>query len=176
MVVDPSNSAVQNSLGLTRYQQGQREAASACFREAARLAPAIAEHWYNLGTALEAQGDHDDAARAYQEGRRLDPGWPQVADTLARFFLTTPNPQIRCPTEALFRAQQACQATDAKQPELLDTLAAAYAAIGNPAAAVTTAKQALALATARGQKELAQQLEARLHRYEALLAGQRAAP
>lgn len=137
----------RNNLGILRYQQGQLEAACMNFREATRRRPDDCEGWFNLATASAEKGETQQAAEAYREGLRLNPDWPKSVDALARALLTVNNPKARCPAEALFRAKQACQATDYQEPQNLGTLADAYAAVGDLPAAVATAKKAKALAS-----------------------------
>ena len=45
-----------------------------CFRRGLQYAPRDARLHENLGTALEALGDADEAVRSYREALRLDPG------------------------------------------------------------------------------------------------------
>ena len=74
---------------------------------------------------------------------------------------------FRNPAEALRRAQRACDLTRSRNPAVLDTLAAAQAAGGDFARAVTTAREALALATAAGKATLAREIQSRLALYQA---------
>ena len=173
--VEPREVLARNSMGLVLFQKGQFEASCQCFREAVRLAPEAAQYHYNLGTALEEKGDHPGAVLEYQEGLRLDPAWPQKAHQMAQESLTTKNPKLRCPAEALFRAKQACQATGDRQPEMLDTLATAEAATGKLVEAIATEKKASELAGAT-QPELADQIQGHLHHFQEALAKKSSVP
>jgi len=62
--------------------------------------------------------------------------------------------------------QQAEQLAGAESPQVLDTLAAAYAEAGRYAAAVETAKQALNLNASQNNPPLAEAIQARLKLYE----------
>ena len=67
--------------------------------------------------------------------------------------------------EAVELAQRACKLTDDKQPQLLGTLAAAYAEAGRFPEAVATAEKAAALAEEGKQTELAARNKALAERY-----------
>jgi Flp pilus assembly protein TadD len=64
-------------------------------------------------------------------------------------------------------AQQAVQLSGGKSPEILDTLAAAYAEAGRFPEAVETDRQALDLSIAQNNKPLAEAIQTRLKLYEA---------
>jgi tetratricopeptide (TPR) repeat protein len=129
VAINPGASSLHNGVGLARACRGQADEACRSFREACRLRPDIAEYHYNLATALARRGDRDAAEEEYREGRRLAPGWPEHARQLAVLLLTADNPKWRCPAEALFRAEQACQAAGTPSAEMLQTLAEARAAV-----------------------------------------------
>ena len=67
---------------------------------------------------------------------------------------------------AVQRAAQALQASGERTPELLDTLAAAYAEAGQFAQAVTLAREARSGAAAARRMDLVEQIEHRLRLYE----------
>ncbi|MCJ7692252.1 MAG: hypothetical protein MUO22_02400, partial [Sedimentisphaerales bacterium] len=69
--------------------------------------------------------------------------------------------------DAVKFAKRACEITAYKQPEMLDTLAAAYAAAGEFGPAVQSAEKALELAIASGDESLAESIQERLEFYRA---------
>ena len=75
-----------------------------------------------------------------------------ATNNLAWILATSPNPVLRDPEQAV-RLLEAVRREEETLPELLDTLAAAYAAAGRFEDAVRSADQALALA--HHQRELA---------------------
>jgi Flp pilus assembly protein TadD len=171
--VDPQEVVAHSSLGIALFQKGRMAAACQCFREAVRLAPDTAEYHYNLATALEEQGNHEEAEMEYQQGIRLDSGWPKKADQMARELLNPETPKMRCPPEALFRAKQASEANGNQRPDMLNTLAAAYAATGKLAEAVATERKAGELAESTGPPELVQDIRGKLQVYEGALEKQK---
>ena len=175
VALDPNDGVALNNLGIALYQKGRLEEACRSFREAVRLDPDMAEYHCNLATALEGQGSHQESEQEYQWGLRLDPGWPLMADRMAGELLRLGKSPIYCPAEAVFRARQACQATRHECADLLDTLAAAYAAMGRLEEAVAAEKRASDVAGSGGRPELVQQFRGRLQAYEANLAEKRPA-
>jgi tetratricopeptide (TPR) repeat protein len=101
---------------------------------------------YELAHALHEGGDDKAAQAQYREALRRDPAWPDAANRSAWSLATHPNPRARNGAVALRLAQQICEATEYRQPNYLDTLAAAYAEEGQFEEAQSTARQALALA------------------------------
>jgi Flp pilus assembly protein TadD len=75
---------------------------------------------------------------------------------------TNPEASVRNGSEAVELAARAVKLSGAKDPAILDTLAAAYAEAGRFPEAVETARQALTLAT----EPLAAELKARIALYE----------
>ncbi|GAI26643.1 unnamed protein product, partial [marine sediment metagenome] len=63
--------------------------------------------------------------------------------------------------------EQACKLTNYEQPELLGTLAAAYAAAGRFSEAVAATEDGLELARSSEKKELTEEIQNRLRLYKA---------
>src|SRR5204862_8325986 len=76
---------------------------------------------------------------------------------------TCPNPSVRNGTNAVEFAQKAAAVTRQKDASVLDTLAAAYAEIGQFDKAVRTEKQAISLST---REDELKEYEARLRLYQ----------
>ena len=74
---------------------------------------------------------------------------------LARLLACAPEDELREGSEAVKLAEKACAMTDNKQPEMLTTLAAAYAESGRFEDAIATAQKAHDLAATSGQSALA---------------------
>ena len=71
------------------------------------------------------------------------------------------------PEQALERALRACEMTDYGIPEVVDTLAVAYAAAGRFPEARETARKAIRAAESAGDTALAQRIKSRLNLYDA---------
>jgi len=78
---------------------------------------------------------------------------------------THPDPKARDANRAIELAERAAELTKHQSPEVLGTLAEAYAAAGRFDRAVTAAQAALALASAARNDKLANHLRERLELY-----------
>ena len=116
-----------------------------------------------LGEALYFRGEVDQALVHFQEAFRLDP--PLGLGGVAWVMATTSNPKFLNGAKAVELAKLANQMTSYQQPELLDTLAAAYAEAGNFPEAISTAERAAELARAAGRTDLAREIQPRLALY-----------
>src|SRR5262249_33124197 len=94
-------------------------------------------------------------------------GWPPAERRLAWVLATHPDAAVRNPDEALRLARHATQASGNRDPEMLDTLAAAPAASGQLCDAIATSGRAPALADDRPAAPLAADIAARLALYRA---------
>lgn len=155
-----------DSLATLFYQQGEVDKAIAYWTEALRLKPDWPKVLDNLAAALYLKGKSDKAIAYWTEALRLEPDWPKVLNNLAWVLATHKDAKYRDSSEALRLAKLACELTEYKQLDLLDTLAAAYAAAGRFSQATETAEKAVQSAVSAGKKELAQKIQSRLQLYK----------
>jgi len=80
-------------------------------------------------------------------------------NTLAWILATSQDRTVRDPKGAIAYAQRACALTGEKEPELLATLAVAYAAADHSEASQRTAELALKLARDNGREDVVQLIE-----------------
>ena len=73
--MQPDYAEAHNNLGLALKEQGEWEAAVACYRRALILRPDFAEVHSNLGLALQAQGNLEAAVACYRRAIELRPGF-----------------------------------------------------------------------------------------------------
>ncbi len=73
---------------------------------------------------------------------------------------------IKNPSEAIRLAERACQLTDYETPEVLDTLAVAYAAAGNYAKALEISQKAVTEAQQSSKLPLAGRIGKRMDLYK----------
>jgi hypothetical protein len=85
---------------------------------------------------------------------------------LAWMLATWPDKAVRNGNKAVALAEQANQLTGSQSAQILRVLAAAYAETGRFPEAVTTAKQAMSLATAQSKQVLAKKIQAEIMLYD----------
>ena len=118
-----------------------------------------------LAFALVQIGRSAEALEVLKQARERHPSEANVAHNLARLLATAPDPALRDGAAALRLALEARDRTGGRDPRVLDTLAAAYAATGQPALARETAAQAVTLARQLGDPEMARDIAANAKRY-----------
>jgi tetratricopeptide (TPR) repeat protein len=92
------------------------------------------------------KGDARDSAEAIKLPRRAaESAEPQDLNELAWLLATSDDPKVRDGSNAVVFAERAVALTKRKDPEIMDTLAAAYAEAGQFEKAVTVQKEAVAL-------------------------------
>ncbi len=163
---NPRHSEALYNLGNVMLSRGNRVAAIQHYRDALRYAPNDAEVHSNLARALTDQNELDDAVTHYQSALDINPELAPALIGLAWIRATAPADALRRPTEALMLAQQTVRLVGAEHPEVLDTLAAAYAAEGRFDDAIETAQKAATAARATpGYESTATAIDERVNLY-----------
>ncbi len=156
-----------NNLGIALRRKGRLDEAIEHFKKAVKIAPTYADAYYNLGNALMQSGRLGEAIREYQKALDLAPRHLPAHLSLAWLLATCTEASLRNGQKAVELAQQAEQLSGGISPEILDTLAAAYAEAGRYPEAVETVRQALSLPATQNNQPLADAIQARLKLYEA---------
>ncbi|MBX7072116.1 MAG: tetratricopeptide repeat protein [Pirellulales bacterium] len=144
-------------LGWTRARQGKRAESQRAIAQALELGPSNFVVLVVSGiVALEA-GSSNEAMAYFRQAQELNPGNAPLLMMMARLSATGPDPNYRFPSQAVQIAEFVCQKAPpgSVRPYWLDTLAAAYAAVGRYDEAVQTAERALTLAEKKNRVELA---------------------
>ncbi|PNT62622.1 hypothetical protein BRADI_4g06000v3 [Brachypodium distachyon] len=87
MEIDPLDATLfsNRSLCWLRMREGDRALQDA--QRCKMLRPGWAKAWYREGSALSFMGDHEGAAKAFQEALRLDPASDEIKEKLRLFYL-----------------------------------------------------------------------------------------
>jgi eukaryotic-like serine/threonine-protein kinase len=151
-------------LGRALKDKGDLDGAVVALREAVRLAPKGAHVRELFVEALKQKGDLLGAVESLGEAVRLTPDNGQLHSLLARLLATGPD-GVRDGKRAVELATRACELCKWKFPGRLDTLAAAYAEIGDFDQAVTYQKKALAASHPEWEKGEGKDARQRLELY-----------
>jgi tetratricopeptide (TPR) repeat protein len=165
--IQPEYAEVHCNLGLVLIQLGKTQEAMEHYEQALRLKPDFAEAHYNLGNVLARSGRIPEAIGHYEQALRDKPDYPEAQNSLAWLMATRAPPEGGDPARAVTLAERACQLTNNRVPESLDTLAVAYAAAGRFDDAIAAAQKAIGLARASGQTRMVSEIEPRLELYRA---------
>jgi len=164
--LNPELPEAHNNLGTALTRQGKHDEAISHYKWALQLRPDFAEAHGNLGNALLQQGRVDEALQHYKRALQLEPDSPDALNNLAWALATHDIAVPPDDIDPVQLAERACEHSDYKRPDFLDTLAACYAAANRFPDAVTTVKKAIELAASAGQARLAEDIRARLKLYE----------
>jgi protein O-mannosyl-transferase len=165
--INPDYAPAQINLGSALLQTGKVDEAISHLQRALELDPNYAQAHNNLGNAFEQKGNMSEAIAHYQQAMQMEPNDPWIKNNLAWLLATGAKPSLRDGNKAVELARQAGELVRGENPNILHTLAAAYAEAGQFSEAVETAQRALALAEAQSNSGLGGQLQSELKLYQA---------
>ncbi len=135
-------------LGRLRFKQGRYAEAQTHFEQAVASQPDYSAALFYLGMAHQELGNELAARSQYENALSIAPDHLDALNNLAWLLATSNDQQFRNPAEALRLARQAAERTQYQHYEILGTLAAAEAAVGNFDEAVKWQTRAIELAPA----------------------------
>jgi tetratricopeptide (TPR) repeat protein len=162
--VAPEDAASHASLGSYLAEKKMFAEAAAQWEVCLASHPRFVDARLMLGRALAAQGKFAEALGHFGTACEMEPRNLQAVNDLAWLLATCPQDATRNGGQAVQLAAAACKLSSYQDPVLLNTLAAAYAEVGQWPEAVATASQALELAKPR-DADLAQEISQHLERY-----------
>ncbi|MGD0351379.1 MAG: tetratricopeptide repeat protein [Verrucomicrobiota bacterium] len=165
LAIKPDFAEAHNNLGYSLLQLGRVNEAITHFQRALEIQQSY-EAYYNLGYAFRRKRMAAEAMACYQKAIELQPQFIPAQIDLAWMLATWPAPSVRNGSMAVALAEQANQFTKGTDPQILRTLAAAYAETERFGEAVMTAKRALALAAAQSKTGLTNALETEIGLYQ----------
>jgi hypothetical protein len=163
----PPNAVAQNNLGVVLGRQHHQVEAITHLKEAIAIRPEYPDAHNNLGVNLRCNGRPKEAISQFETTLAMRPGHADAMNNLAWLLATWPDASIRNGARALDLARQAEKIAAGRNPEVLDTLAAALAENGRFREASETAGWALLLASNAGNAPLVDAIRARLQLYQA---------
>ena len=155
-------------LGLARIHlhESNADAAAEVLRRVLRIDPGQTPARKQLAYLLLQQRKYADAVAILRQGCLLNPADTAMANDLAWILATCPRAEVRDGQEAVHLATRVRAGTANPGANVFDTLAAAYAEVGRFDLAVEAVRQAVELAEAAENAELAERLRERLSLYE----------
>jgi tetratricopeptide (TPR) repeat protein len=150
-----------NNRGAAYGDKGQYDQAIKDFDQAIEINPRYIKAYNNRGIVYRLRGQYDRAISDFNKAMEMNPLDPEAYNNLAWLFATAKAPGFRDGKRAVKLALKACELSDWKLGEYLDTLAAAYARMGDFDNAVKWQEKAL------GQFKSARpsEFQERLHLY-----------
>ena len=163
--VNPDVAALHNAVGCALAAQGKGEAALAEFAEASRLDPHYARPHLEAAKFLFSQGQDAMAVERLRAAALAEPYNYQILASVAHFLAANEIAAARDGSNAIIFALQANDLAERPQSVVFDSLAMAFAEIGDFSNAVACAQSALELAAATDPKQT-DSLRERLQRYQ----------
>ena len=165
LLIKQDSFAATRALADTYYKQRDLDKAVTYYQRALQIKPDSLEVRKGLATTFLKTGQMASAVDQYHMILARDGDDLRALNDLAWLQATTDDDNLRDPQNAVVLAERACQISEYEMPEILDTLAAAYAAAGNFDQAVAVGQNALALSESAGNTELSEELKSSLELY-----------
>jgi tetratricopeptide (TPR) repeat protein len=165
--LEPEYPEAHKRIGTALLAAGRTREAIEHFNEALRANPKEAVVYVSLSIAYTRLSKYEQAIQNWLRAKELDPNSPYIFNNPAWLLATASDASKEDADRAIEFARRTCEQTGYKEAELLDTLAAAYAAGGRFDDAISTAKKALSEAQAHNREDLAGEIQKRIKLYEA---------
>jgi len=163
--INPYADQAYHNLGTTFLILGRPDDAVASYKKAIELQPEHHYAYHGVAVGLTHKGEISEAISYYRRAIQLKDDHLGSLNGLARLLIRLPQEDPSKGAEPVRLGRRCCELTEYHNPQYLDTLAAAYAGVGDFGQAVEHAQKAIALAEAAGQNSLAAQIRARLDLY-----------
>jgi len=165
VLIKPDYLKAHRNLAKLLVARGKLAAAAEHFDMVLEIEPTDAAVHNQLALVVAQTGQISKAVGHFREAIRIRPQWAEPLNSLAWVLATQPDIPQAERAEAVVFAERAVELSGGKDPSALDTLAAAFAAVGRYEKAVETAEKAIELAEAAGSERTAEETQRRLDLY-----------
>ena len=159
--------AARRTLGHALLETGAVDDAAVQFEKILQAKPGDAQACYDLGNTFVQKGNVGRALVCFQKAVENNPDYPDALNNLSWELATSPQASVRDGPRAVELAERANGLAGGGDPDILDTLAAAYAEVGRFEDAIRRVKTAIELARASGRLNRVAELASELKLYEA---------
>ncbi|HTR40254.1 MAG TPA: tetratricopeptide repeat protein [Pseudomonadales bacterium] len=163
--LQPDYLPAHNNLADALLHTGQTDKALQQLQEAFKLSPKSTMVCDNIGFLFLRTGQINEAAAQFEKTLEMDPNDLDACHYLARILATSPEAGMRKGPRAIELARKANELSGGKDPDIVNTLSAAYANAGQFPDAIATAQLALQQAAGSGDNVTVNQLQAEIALY-----------
>ncbi len=142
--IEPESTSYRINLALLLKDRGEYDEAEPLLREILALKACSVTARLHLADLLLRRQRHAEQIEVLAQGDPSCPGSVATRNGLAYVLATAPDPALRDGGRAVRLAEAAVAESEGRHPDYLDTLAAAYAEIGDFERAVAEERRALA--------------------------------
>jgi tetratricopeptide (TPR) repeat protein len=162
----PDWTEVRKNLIRLAQRKKRREEAIAQYIQMLQRNPDDPNVHDKLARVFYRQGKIEQAIKHWTKAIGLKLDWAEVHNNLAWVLATIEDEKLRNPAEAIRLAERACELSEYRQAEMLDTLGVAYAAEGRFAEAVKAAEKGIELARQAEDEKMIDDIRSRLELYK----------
>jgi len=146
IAANPKSAAAYYNRGMVFRRSDNLERAVQDLTKAIEIDPTYVDAYYARALARGKMKDYKNAAADYSKVVELSPEDPYMLNELAWALATSPEPACRNGAVAVSAALKACELSNWESYNYIDTLAAAYAEVGDWGKAVSFQQKAVELA------------------------------
>ena len=164
--ITPYDAQCHANLGMAMVRAGDLEGAMPHLVIPIEVQPNRLEPRLGVARVLYKEQHYDAALSRYREVLQINPNHTEALQRTAWLLATGRESTSQDREEATKLAERAVQSISDPAPELLDTLAASYAAVGRFEQALKIATDALDKAVRMGNEQLQHNVQARMELYQ----------
>jgi len=163
---NPDSAEAHYNMAGIYYNQKKLDLAAEYCQKALKINPDYIKARTSLAGTLFELNRKQSALKQYYLLLESDPDSVNTLNPIAWILSTNEETRLNNSAEAVKFAIRACELTDYNEPQIIDTLGAAYAADGKFGQAIEAAQKAIELATSSDKKDLAEEIGERLELYK----------
>jgi tetratricopeptide (TPR) repeat protein len=161
---DPTYIEARLQLAHTLRRSGSLTQSLSQYAQVIKIDPRVAEAWSGYGRALVSLKRYEEARDWLTEGMRTHPNQPEFAQALARLLAAAPDKGVRDGPRAMAIMQELLQ--QPRTPEVSETMAMAFAELGQYEEAANWQREAMGAAQQAGRADLVPRMAENLRLYE----------